>query len=124
MRQYRSDNPKFRTALEKAEVQAESNFHGRILRAASGTPPVRDEDGKVVDPGRAPIWTANAWMLERRFGERYSRNPSVGVLVPGEGAQVAVITTGPPVDDWQEHFEKMATIARGLKPTRNGNSET
>ena len=58
MRKHKERHPEFVTLLEKAEAEAEANLHGRMLRAM--------EDN----------WTAVAWMLERRFRDRYAKNES------------------------------------------------
>jgi len=55
MRMHKMRNPDFVTALEKAEAQAESGFHGKILRHTE------------------KHWTAAAWMLERRWPDRWAK---------------------------------------------------
>lgn len=55
MRSHKKRHPEFATALEKAEAQAESSIHGKILRHMDKQ------------------WTACAWMLERRWPERWAK---------------------------------------------------
>ena len=55
LRQHKKRHPEFVTALEKAEAQAESGIHGKILRHMDKQ------------------WTACAWMLERRWPERWAK---------------------------------------------------
>ena len=55
LRSFRESNAVFRTALEKAEAKAEASIHGRILRHMEKQ------------------WTACAWMLERRWPERWAK---------------------------------------------------
>jgi hypothetical protein len=55
MRMHKQRHPEFVTALEKAEAQAESGFHGKILRHTE------------------KHWTAAAWMLERRWPDRWAK---------------------------------------------------
>lgn len=59
MRQHKKRNPEFVTALEKAEAEAESGIHGKILRHMDKQ------------------WTACAWMLERRWPERWAKREYV-----------------------------------------------
>lgn len=59
MRQMKRRDPEFVTQLEKAEAKAEANFHGRIIRHMDKQ------------------WTACAWMLERRWPERYAKREEV-----------------------------------------------
>lgn len=55
MRSYRKQNEKFRTLLEKAEARAEGGFHSQMLTHCKKQ------------------WTAVAWMLERRWPERWAK---------------------------------------------------
>lgn len=59
MRSMRKRDPAFASALEKAEAKAEANIHSRILRHMDKQ------------------WTACAWMLERRWPERYAKREEV-----------------------------------------------
>ena len=78
MRSFKDSNEDFRTAIEKAEAQAESGFLGKILRHTEKQ------------------WTAAAWMLERRWGERWAQrqkiehsgNPDAPVVVEQVGPSV------------------------------------
>jgi len=55
MRMHKKRNPHFVTAIKKAEAEAESGVHGRMLRHLDDQ------------------WTACAWMLERRWPERWAK---------------------------------------------------
>lgn len=55
MRMHKQRNPEFVTELEKAEAQAECALHSRMLRHMDAQ------------------WTAVAWMMERRWPERYAK---------------------------------------------------
>jgi hypothetical protein len=55
MRAHRKRNPEFATAIKEAEAEAERNFLGRIMQHTQRQ------------------WTAAAWLLERRFPERWKR---------------------------------------------------
>lgn len=56
MRSFRKDNEEFRTLMEKAEAEGEASLVGRIIRHMDSQ------------------WTAAAWMLERRFPERWAKS--------------------------------------------------
>ena len=59
LRSFKESNEEFRTNLEKAEAIAEASVFGRILRHMDKQ------------------WTACAWMLERRWPDRWAkREPS------------------------------------------------
>lgn len=55
MRKHKERHPAFVTAIKKAEAEAESSVHGKVLRHMDKQ------------------WTACAWMLERRWPERWAR---------------------------------------------------
>jgi hypothetical protein len=55
LRSHKARHAEFATLIEKAEAKAESSIHGKILRHMDKQ------------------WTAAAWMLERRFPERYAK---------------------------------------------------
>jgi len=55
LRQHKRRNPEFVTALKEAEASAEQGFLGRILKHTDKQ------------------WTAAAWMLERRWPERWAK---------------------------------------------------
>lgn len=59
LRSFRDTNEEFRTALEKAESDAENSFLGRMIRHTETQ------------------WTAVAWMLERRWPERWAKREFV-----------------------------------------------
>lgn len=141
LRSRRQSDEGFRTALEKAEAEAEAGFHGNILRTASGTPAAyeRDEEGKLVltDKGKPilltkrvlPVWTASAWMLERRWPNRYAkREPVVEVNVTTDGDVSVGPIEGPPDGDWVTSLESALALAKSVseRPTKaaeNGEPE-
>ena len=55
LRSHKARHADFATLIEKAEAKAESSIHGKILLHMDKQ------------------WTAAAWMLERRFPERYAK---------------------------------------------------
>ena len=55
MRSFKDSDAEFRTALEKAEATAEAGFMAKILRHTEKQ------------------WTAAAWMLERRWPDRWAK---------------------------------------------------
>lgn len=59
MRNERRRDPEFATALKEAEATAEASVHGKILRHMDKQ------------------WTACAWMLERRWPERWAKREIV-----------------------------------------------
>ena len=96
MRKHKERHPEFVTLLEKAEAEAEANLHGRMLRAM--------EDN----------WTAVAWMLERRFRDRYAKNESKLIVNNEAHAQAAALTTGPQPPaprDFAAQLQQAARIA-------------
>ena len=75
----------FYDALKKAEAEAVAVSVGRIRRAANGgavlertTTTTVGPDGKpvtkVTEKIAQPVWTADAWLLERRYPEEFSAN--------------------------------------------------
>ena len=89
MRKHKERNPQFVTDLEKAEAKAEASLHGRMLRAM-------DEN-----------WTAVAWMLERRFPQRYAKQDPKVVVHNEAHAQAGVAQLGPPVPDSAEFARQL-----------------
>ena len=118
LRSLRQSNEEFRTAIDSAEAEAEIGFHGRIVRAASGTPPLVDDAGKVIGAGIRPNWRSAAWILERRWPARYALQPApaIGELNVADGAKVE-ITPGPPLPtagEWGPYVEKLAEVTAAL----------
>lgn len=104
MRKHKQRNDDFVTALEKAEAEAEGAFHGRILKAS----------GKH--------WTAAAWMLERRWPNRYAkREPEVQVTVSNE---VNVTPNGPPepeqFGDMLDYADRLVGVIGNLREKQGG----
>jgi hypothetical protein len=89
MRKHKERNPEFVTDLEKAEAHAESSFHSRMLRAMDDN------------------WTAVAWMLERRFPQRYAKQDPKVVVHNEAHAQAGVAQLGPPVPDSAEFARQL-----------------
>lgn len=100
MRAHRRRNKAFAAAVDAAEAEAESAIHGKILRHMEKQ------------------WTACAWMLERRWPQRWAkREPEVAVSVTAEQAPAQVTVVGPPIpsiDAWADQTAKMAVAAREL----------
>lgn len=61
MRKERKLDQEFSTALKEAEAQAEASVHGKMLRHMDKQ------------------WTACAWMLERRWPQRWAKREIVDV---------------------------------------------
>jgi len=61
MRAERRRDDEFATAIKEAEAQAEASVHGKILRHMDKQ------------------WTACAWMLERRWPQRWAKREIVDV---------------------------------------------
>jgi len=89
MRMHKQRNPEFVTELEKAEAHAESSFHSRMIRAMDDN------------------WTAVAWMLERRFPQRYAKQDPKVVVHNEAHAQAGVAQLGPPVPDSAEFARQL-----------------
>ena len=89
MRKHKERHPQFVTDLEKAEAQAEASLHGRMLRAMDDN------------------WTAVAWMLERRFPQRYAKQDPKVVVHNEAHAQAGVAQLGPPVPDSAEFARQL-----------------
>jgi len=76
VKSHRKRNPAFATALKKAEAMAELRQVTVIQRAADGQHRQEWVDKRKVRhtiEARAPVWQAAAWILERRFAERWAR---------------------------------------------------
>ena len=91
MRSFKEANEDFRTALEKADAQAESGFLGKILRHTENQ------------------WTAAAWMLERRWPARWAKRDS-----DHDDAKKASAKQSDDTDKWRE---MMAAIPGRVMPT-------
>jgi hypothetical protein len=70
MRMHKKANPEFLTAIKEAEAVAERGFLSRIIQHSQRH------------------WTAAAWMLERRFPDRWSKREHVEVSTRGEAKQL------------------------------------
>jgi len=103
MRKHKQRHPEFVTALEKAESEAESSIHGKILKAMDKS------------------WQAAAWMLERRWPNRYAkREPEVQVTVSQE---VNIKPDGPPVPvdgHLLDYAKKLTNIVDSLESKQGG----
>jgi len=89
MRKHKERHPDFVTELEKAEAQAETNLHGRMLRAMDDN------------------WTAVAWMLERRFPQRYGKQDPKVVVHNEAIAQAGVAQIGPPQPNPEQFAQQL-----------------
>jgi hypothetical protein len=97
MRKHKERNPEFVTDLEKAEARAEASLHGRMLRAM--------EDN----------WTAVAWMLERRFPQRYAKQDPKVIVHNEANAQAGIAQIGPPMpsaDEFARQLQQAAQLAQ------------
>lgn len=97
MRKHKERNPEFVTDLEKAEARAEASLHGRMLRAM--------EDN----------WTAVAWMLERRFPQRYAKQDPKVIVHNQANAQAGIAQIGPPMpsaDEFARQLQQAAQLAQ------------
>ena len=103
MRKHKQRHPDFVTAIEKAEAEAEAGFHGKILRATEKQ------------------WQAAAWMLERRWPNRYAkREPEVQVTVSNE---VNVVPDGPPEPkggDMLHYADRLVGVIGNLRKDQGG----
>lgn len=70
MRSYKKRNPEFARMVKEAEASAESGLLSRILMHTDRQ------------------WTACAWMLERRWPERWAKKEHVEVSTKGEAEQL------------------------------------
>lgn len=70
MRHHRRRHPEFATAIKEAEASAERGFLSRLLQHTEKQ------------------WTACAWMLERRWPERWAKREHVEVSTKGEAKQL------------------------------------
>lgn len=70
LRNFRRRNPDFATAIKQAEAEAESGFLSKLLMHTEKQ------------------WTACAWMLERRWPQRWSKREHVEVSTKGEAEQL------------------------------------
>jgi hypothetical protein len=66
MRWHKRRNQEFATAIKKAEAKAEAGYLSRILRHTEKQ------------------WTACAWILERRWPERWAKREAVGPTTEDE----------------------------------------
>ena len=87
-RAHRNRNEQFATRVKMAEAQAELGCVTRIQAAAVGRAArvwvETDDDGKeitVKEPARDPIWQCDAWMLERRFPQRWAKRETIRATV-------------------------------------------
>ena len=95
MRQHKKRNPDFVTALKKAEAKAESGVHGKILRHMDKQ------------------WTACAWMLERRWPERWGKHPDIQLQM-NQNVETAAGPPQPDDGDLMTYVTKLAEVARDL----------
>lgn len=70
MRAHKQRHPEFASAVKEAEAVAERGFLSRLLQHTDKQ------------------WTACAWMLERRWPERWAKRDRVEVSTTGEAQQL------------------------------------
>ena len=105
MRHHKMRHPDFVMALETAEAKAEESFHSKILMHTEKQ------------------WTAAAWMLERRWPERYAKKPDTEIHVTQQQAQQAKVdvSIGPPRPanvDLKTFIKSMGEIVDNLPETK------
>lgn len=70
MRSHRKRHPEFASAIKEAEAEAEQGYLSRILKHTDRQ------------------WTAAAWVLERRWPERWAKRDKVEVSTKGEAQKL------------------------------------
>ena len=95
MRAHKRRHPEFATAMKEAAAQAEQHFLGRILRHSETQ------------------WTAAAWMLERRFPERWRKREQADLQVAVKG-KLETGPTPPRGEDLQRYLQQLATVPNTL----------
>ena len=80
----------FTESLKKAEASAEISYLAIIQSAAMGSKPQYDAAGNLTYKGRGGTWQAAAWILERRFHERWARNSNVRLDAPKDGIPITI----------------------------------
>lgn len=101
MRAHKRRHPEFATALKEAAAQAEQHFLSRILRHSESQ------------------WTAAAWMLERRFPERWRKREQADVRMDVK-AKVEHGPEAPRGDALRRYLEQLALVSERFQdPRRN-----
>lgn len=104
MRKHKERHPDFVTAIEKAEAQAESGYLSKILRHTEKQ------------------WTAAAWMLERRWGDRWAQRQKLEHS-GNPDAPVVVEHVGPPAVETIPLAEQLVRAAEIAREVMSGQDE-
>ena len=104
MRKHKERHPDFVTAIEKAEAQAESGYLSKILRHTEKQ------------------WTAAAWMLERRWGDRWAQRQKLEHS-GNPDAPVVVEHVGPPAVATIPLAEQLVRAAEIAREVMSGQDE-
>ena len=67
----------FSKAVRDAQAQAEMKLIISIEKKANGRAPKFDMKGKVIEQAIESDWRAGAWILERKFPERWGKRDQV-----------------------------------------------
>jgi transposase len=111
LRNHRKRHPGFATALKQAESEAESGFLSSIIRHTDKQ------------------WTACAWMLERRWPERWAKREPDRVEAAKVKVRAAQGPTPPAPPDLAADMQKLAKLsaeilAPQLERQRNAKAST
>lgn len=64
--------------VEKSLAEFQASSLTRIVRAATGTDARFDDEGNMLRRERGANWGADAWLLERRFPDKWGKNVGNG----------------------------------------------
>ncbi len=107
MRAHRRRHPEFATRIKEAEAASEASFLGRIIKHSEKN------------------WTASAWIMERRWGERWGRNEPQEIEMKLKGK---VKHEGPPIPEshkeLSDYVAAFAAAASQLRMARDDDSTT
>ncbi len=98
MRKHKQRNADFVTELEKAEASAEAGFMAKILRHTEKQ------------------WTAAAWMLERRWGERWAKREHLTTTEDSAAQETGPTPPASPVA-FAEQLKRTAKICVEVLPS-------
>lgn len=111
----------FLQSIEKADADCEALLLTRIQNAARGgevvsRKTIRGKDGatRTEEQLSRPEWTAAAWILERKFRDRWGRNDRLELIVEREAQKIAEelgVDSGKLIDLAQRLADKKAGTA-------------
>ena len=90
MRMHKKRNPQFVTALKEAAAEAEKSYLGRIIQHSENQ------------------WTAAAWILERRWPERWRKRDESDVKVKVKQRQTG--PAAPQGEDLAGYLERLSAM--------------